>query len=111
MEKSNADDPLEKEIKSLSANLERIYSNLTELGNQICGFLLKSLDDGKYKAEYVAVEEYSTKMMDAKISVDMYLNKKYESERRSVYPISVLIKRKLKLPKIELLKFNGEFKN
>ncbi|GFW58111.1 uncharacterized protein TNCV_2742571 [Trichonephila clavipes] len=50
-------------------------------------------------------------MTHTKISVDMYLNKKHESERGSVYPISPQIKRKLKLPKIELVKFNGEIKN
>ncbi|GFQ69467.1 hypothetical protein TNCT_310041 [Trichonephila clavata] len=80
MEKLNSDDPVEKEIKSIFANLERIYLNLTELDNQICGFLLENTDDGKYEAEYMAVEEYSTKMTDLKISVDIYLNKKYESE-------------------------------
>ncbi|GFT94648.1 uncharacterized protein TNCV_1990731 [Trichonephila clavipes] len=47
-------------------------------------------------------------MTDSKISVDMYLNKKYESERGSVNSISPQIKRELKLPKIGLVKFNGE---
>ncbi|GFT59121.1 uncharacterized protein TNCV_186851 [Trichonephila clavipes] len=75
------------------------------------GFLLENLNDDKYEAEYLAVEEYSAKMAHTKISVDMYLNKKHESERGSVYPISPKIKRKLKLPKIELVKFNGEIKN
>ncbi|GFY48805.1 hypothetical protein TNIN_482471 [Trichonephila inaurata madagascariensis] len=71
MEKLNADEPVEREIKSLFANLERIYSNLTELDNQICGFLLENLDDGKYETEHVADEEYSTKMTDAKITLDI----------------------------------------
>ncbi|GFY37665.1 uncharacterized protein TNIN_71861 [Trichonephila inaurata madagascariensis] len=110
MEKLNADDPVEREIKSIFANLGRIYSDLTELDNQISGFLLENSDVEKYEAEYLAVEEYSSKMTYTKISVDMYLNKKYESERRSVYPISPQIKRKLKLPKIKLVKFKSQFK-
>ncbi|GFU94159.1 CCHC-type domain-containing protein [Trichonephila clavipes] len=111
MKKLNADDPVEREIKSNFANFVRIYSDLTELDNQICGFLLENSNDDKYEAEYLAVEEYSAKMTHTKNSVDMYLNKKYESERGSVYPISPQIKRKLKLLKIELVKFNGEIKN
>ncbi|GFY58614.1 uncharacterized protein TNIN_223291 [Trichonephila inaurata madagascariensis] len=67
MEKLNVDDPIEREIKSNFANLERIYSDLTELDNQICGFLLENSNDDKYEAEYLAVEEYSAKMTHAKI--------------------------------------------
>ncbi|GFS57968.1 zinc finger CCHC domain-containing protein 13 [Trichonephila inaurata madagascariensis] len=69
MEKLNADDPIEREIKSNFANLERIYSDLTELDNQICGFLLENSNDDKYEAEYLAVEEYSAKMTHTKIKI------------------------------------------
>ncbi|GFT36821.1 hypothetical protein TNCV_2220901 [Trichonephila clavipes] len=84
IEKLNAEDPVDREIKSTFANLKRIYSDMTEIDNQIWGFLLENLDDEKYEAESLAVEEYSTNMTYTKISVDMFLNKKYESERGEV---------------------------
>ncbi|GFY26469.1 hypothetical protein TNCV_2878011 [Trichonephila clavipes] len=118
-ENQDHDDPGEQNVeeKLPSSNENRDHDDdddlgdLTELDNQVWGFLLENSNDDKYEAEYIAVEEYSAKMTHTKISVDVYLNKKHESERGSVYLISPQMKQKLKLPKVELVKSNSEIKN
>ncbi|XP_071041967.1 uncharacterized protein [Parasteatoda tepidariorum] len=105
------ENPKEENIKVNYANLERIYQSLTILDNEICDMLIDTSEQQKYDDEYNAIEEYNEKMVSAKVNFELFLAKNASLDRISLDGCSLSTKRKLKLPKIELVKFSSELKD
>ncbi|GFW36398.1 uncharacterized protein TNCV_3713161 [Trichonephila clavipes] len=94
-------------VKIKLATLERISADLMTLDNEILGLSLSADDNGKsYSDEFESVEEYKIKYDEAIVCVNSFI------ESKSQPNVNILSNEnsKIKLPKLELMKFGGEVK-
>ncbi|GFT28909.1 uncharacterized protein TNCV_3585971 [Trichonephila clavipes] len=94
-------------VKIKLATLERISADLMTLDNEILELALSADDNGKsYSDEFESVEEYKIKYDEAIVCVNSF------KESKSQPNVNILSNEnsKIKLPKLELMKFGGEVK-
>lgn len=97
-----------KDIEIKISSFERIASDLASLDDEIYELLLAAKPDDLAE-EFEKIEEYKEKIDIARVEAKIFM------EKFSAFPekaLSVVAeKTKLKLPKIELVKFSGEIKD
>ncbi|XP_035218104.1 uncharacterized protein LOC118191416 [Stegodyphus dumicola] len=94
-------------VKIKLATLECISASLMTLDNEILKLALSANDNGKsYSDEFESVEEYKIKFDKAIVCVNSFIESKSQPNRK----ILSNEKSKIKLPKLELMKFSGEVK-
>lgn len=64
-----------------------------------------------YEDEYNAIEEYNEKMIKAKVSLETCFDKNLNPQNSNSVTSSPITKKKLKCPKIEIVKFSSEIKD
>ena len=95
------------DVKIKLATLERINADLMFLDNEILELALSADDNGKsYSDEFETIEEYKVKFDEAIVCVNSFIENKSQPNRN----ILSNEKSKIKLPKLELMKFSGEVK-
>ncbi|GFT31836.1 pro-Pol polyprotein [Trichonephila clavipes] len=92
-------------VKTKFLTLDRIYSELKDCHE----IILKNIGtDEEFEKEYNKIEEYRDKMDLVRVKNESFLNKMCSDRTAESINSSPKEKRKMRLPKIELLHFGGE---
>ena len=98
-------------LKTKSATLERLSIELDALDRQVLETDFNT--DEEFADEWASIEEYKEKLDLIRVKLEMHFSSETRplniAESNASFPISS--RRKLKLPKIELVKFGGDVKD
>jgi len=103
--------PVHKDLHINMEKLERLARDLMEVDDLIKGILSAEATDEDYDKEYEAAEEYQDKIGALRFEFTEFLSKGQVVQGAvSEVGSAGSIRRKFKLPKVELKKFGGELK-
>nr|XP_042909844.1 uncharacterized protein LOC122271712 [Parasteatoda tepidariorum] len=101
--------PDSKNIKQQCFTLDRVFNKMKECDELILNDIKT---DVEFEAEYNKIEEFDQKMDLARAESEIFFSKQIVlNEAASSVTLSPNTKRRMRLPKIELLRFGGDLKD
>lgn len=99
-------------LKLHVTKLERFATQLGEMDEKLLDLLLSATEEDnekQYETEYEAIETYRSKLDDVRVKYEQYVKSGIDGNSVCESQANSFVQRKkIKLPKIELVKFSGE---